>query len=228
MLEKKCDNFTLEIELQMRKPDDDDFKKKVLNLGLQYGADFELRCSRNGTYSYPIGILQFVKPSQIVGNPLGDAIRNIYIDKIQFAGKVKLKKYLYGEPGENITHAGTWVTGKPICVRKENQSVIHDTPRELIGYDLDAASQTLILSKVPKLEFYDFLVEIQGEYCIIYPLGVGFEISVEQKKNDQGEYLNIYEQKVSELKSVNFEALKLKKILEIDNKIDQNSYKIIS
>lgn len=226
MLLQKCDNFSLKIELRIEKPADTDFKQNRSGLGLQYGADFELSYSRNGNQRNPIGILQFVKPSQPVGNPLGDEGKNLYIDKEQLPGKGILKDYLFGVPGRIITYNGTWVTNQPVCTREVNESTIRDTPREIIGYDLDPASRTLMLEKAPKLVFYDFWVEIQNDYCLIYPLGVGFTISVEQK-TDNGSYLNAYDLNLSRLSRVNFHQMKLNEILQIGGKIDPNSYKVV-
>lgn len=239
MLKKECGKFTLQIELHMSEPEEGDFndKKQMCGddgqgLALQYGADFELKYFQEENRPNPIGILQFVQPSQMVGNPLGDSEKNIYIDKQQTeeqtVKQTTLKNYLFGNPKEKIiSPKGLWREEEWVCVRKNNESVIRDTPREIIGYDLDVSSQTRILNKAPKLVFYDFMVEIQGEYCIIYPCGVKFEISVEQHRNATGGYLNIYTQKISELLPVNFSALKLEEILGIGNRIDPKSYKIV-
>lgn len=221
MITKKCDNFTLNIELQMKKPDNQEFKHNAANLGLQYGADFELEYAQSTEREYPIGILQFIKPTQIVGNPLGDSKKNIYIDKNNAQGNT-LENYLFGTPDLNISYDGTFVTGHLTCVREKSRSIIRDTPRELIGYELDA-SNTLRLRVAPKMVFYDFFVEIRNGYCFIYPYGVTFEISVEQKRNGNM-YLNEYNLNTLELKRANFNDLRLDTFLKNINMI---SYKVI-
>lgn len=82
-----------------------------------------------------------------------------------------------------------------------------------------------MLNKAPALVFYDFMAEIKREYNVIYSNKAGFAISVEQMKNNDY-YLNEYNLNVSKLMEVNFNKLKLKEILEIDDKIGQKSYMI--
>lgn len=220
---KKCDNFELDIELKIVKPDDVDFNHRNPNIALQYGANFELKYSQTEKRNNCIGILQFIKPSVMVGQPLGDEEKNIYIDHshIPGDGSVPLKEYLYGTPNNRISYWNNVVE----CERLNDKSIIRDVPREIIPYELDTSSNTMALRSYPKMVFYDFMVEIVQEYSEIYPLGVTFEIDVVQIKNGNN-YLNEYDIKCSELRRANFNDLRLGNILKINNKIACNSYTI--
>ena len=220
------ERFTLDIEPKCSPPTDEMFNQHSPNIGLHYGADFVLTYRLKTEMKYPIGILQFIKPSQLVGNPLGDRSKNLYIDKEQVPGKGKLKDYLYGDPNKNISHETSSLNGMPMCVRTMQESVIRDIPREIIGYDLDVPSQTMMLRKAPQMVFFDFMVEIQGEYCVIHPSGVTFTIGVVQQGNPNGGYLNQYDLSVSDWARIDFNKLKLDEILKLDDRIDSASYRI--
>lgn len=240
----KCNNFELQITPELIPPGNEDFTNHSTSLGLQYGADFELKYHRNSSRPYNIGILQFVKPSQIVGNQPGDPSKNIYIDKEKYVDKngmgqtTNLEYYLFGNPGTKIQHNGRWFTP---CTRAVNESTLHDIPREIIGYEFDSLSRTPSLVMAPKMVFYDFPVEINGDHCIIYPAGVSFTISVTQNMiqttTSEGDkiysYLNQYNIQVSPLTSVNFHDLGLQSILELKDPqgaydyIHKSSYEIL-
>ncbi len=226
-IEKKCDGFTLNLKTVLEKPSDDDFKNMSMtgNIALQYGADFELvYTDLNEKRKNTLGILQFIKPSVQINDKVGDKDKNIFIDSTRKDGTSPLSDYLYGTPNVKINYENSQYVKKLMCEREVTRSIIRDTPRELLGYVTDRQNGSVSLIKAPKVVFYNFVVEIDGTYSIIYPKGVTWSYQITQKMED-GRFVNEYEYQYSELCRADFNQLKLESIF--GSSIAPKSYRVL-
>lgn len=208
--------FQLEVHPMLIKPDENDFKTSAPDLAIQCGADFHLSYQDKFSSNPKLGILQFVRSETVVGNPPKDSVSGVCIDH-GFENSQRLVDYLFGNPEQKIIHQASKFFNMPTAIRETNRCEIYDIPRELHGF----VGQNLTGSPIV-IEFWEFVVEIAGEYGMIYNNGIHWRLSFAQEPAGMNEYaceVTFY--------TAIFEHLNYKGIFESANAVNANTYKIV-
>lgn len=211
------EGFQLEVTPIIIKPSEEDFHQAAPGLAIQCGADFHLSYQGRFSSEPKLGILQFVRSDTVVGNPPKDPVSGVCIDS-GFQATGRLVDYLYGSPEGKIIHQMSAFFGKYTAIREKNRCEIYDIPREVHGF----AGQNLQGSPI-MIEFWEFAVEIDGEYGIIYPGGIKWSMAFAQEAAGE----NAYSCKVG-FGASKFTDLNYKGVFGNQNAVRGDTYKIAS
>lgn len=209
------EGFQLEVYPFLIKPEDNDFDTSAPGLAIQCDADFHLAYQGKFSSKPQLGILQLVRSGIVVGNPPRDTVSGVCIDH-GFESSRNLIDYLYGNPGQKIIHQAAKFFNMPTTIREANRCEIYDIPREPHGFTGKNLNGSPIL-----IEFWEFVVEIAGEYGIIYPNGIKWNLSFAQEPAGKNEYACEIQFGTAKFTDLNYEG-----IFGSQNAVSQDSYKI--
>lgn len=207
--------FELEAECVFAKPEQKDFDNGLNSLGIQYGADFTLRYKDRKQRKNALGMLQFIKAATKVGNSPTSSCSGIALDSNIKQGIRPVTDYLFGTVGLPISYSGSIFCGRLTCQRNTNECEICDCPREIMKYDQDKS-----LHLPAAAQFWNFVVEIQENFGIIFPIGVSWSYEIKQIGKT-----NQYTAEISILEEASLDSIDYNNIFS--GYIADNSYKIL-
>jgi hypothetical protein len=152
------------------------------NIALQYGADFKVRFSRNGTHSDKVGLVQLIFPrTQIFPTTIVGAWN---VDKgVPDPSPITLGRCLYGNDQNLIGAHSTYYQGQHMRSLAEGECWLIDTPREINGQFAGG-----VFTGVTSTKFANYVVELSSQSGVIFNQGMIWGYSVVQNEANPAQF----------------------------------------
>ncbi|WP_079436751.1 hypothetical protein [Zoogloea sp. LCSB751] len=170
----QLDHFTLDITPYVTR----ELNPHEAGVAVQYGADFRVRFSRQGSHEHKLGLIQLILPrTQLFAHTV---VGEWNIDK-QYPDDdtaIVLEQCLYGSDGVRIgTHSATYA-GQEMRQLGESECWLIDTPREING-NFEGG----VFTGLTNTKFANYVVELDGPIGRIFNTGLTWGYSVQQDGN---------------------------------------------